>query len=88
MHKAPNVAERPGNRVYMMTLNKHLEAKILRLYPVEQWRVGTIARQLGIHHNSVNRVLCQMGPPKSESALRPPMQYGFSPFVGTSKRVR
>ena len=40
-----------------MTIHKELEAQILRYYHVEQWRVGTIARQLGIHHNTVDRVL-------------------------------
>jgi transposase len=37
------------------------EALILRLYHAEKWRVGTIARQLGIHHGTVLRVLKDAG---------------------------
>ena len=37
------------------------EAEILRLHYVEKWRVGTIARQLGLHHATVKRVLTQAG---------------------------
>lgn len=44
-----------------MTISHELEAKILRYYHVERWRVGTIAIQLGVHHSVVNRVLSQAG---------------------------
>jgi transposase len=37
------------------------EARVLRLYHTEKWRVHTIARQLGLHHNTVRRVLAQAG---------------------------
>jgi transposase len=37
------------------------EAKILRLFHAEQWRPNTIARQLGVHHSTVRRVLAQAG---------------------------
>ncbi|HXM69974.1 MAG TPA: IS21 family transposase [Thermoanaerobaculia bacterium] len=37
------------------------EASILRLYHAEKWRVHTIARQLGVHHTTVRRVLVQAG---------------------------
>ena len=33
-----------------MTIPPDLEAQILRYYHVEKWRVGTIARQLHVHH--------------------------------------
>ena len=36
-----------------MTIDKETEAKILRYHFVEQWRVGTIANQLGVHHGVV-----------------------------------
>ncbi|WP_431067334.1 hypothetical protein [Methylotuvimicrobium sp.] len=52
----------------MMTINKDIEAKILRYHFVEQWRVGTIASQLGIHHSVVDRVLSQAGLPKVEKS--------------------
>ena len=44
-----------------MALAPEIEAKILRYYHVEKWRNGTIARQLHIHHSSVERVLRQAG---------------------------
>jgi len=47
-----------------MTISKDIEAQILRYYHVEKWRVGTIARQLHIHHSVVCRVLSDAGIPK------------------------
>ncbi len=50
-----------------MTIDKTLEAKILRYHFVEHWGPHTIAAQLGIHHSSVDRVLSQQaGMPKAE----------------------
>ena len=40
-----------------MTLNKETSTEILRLYHAEKWKIGTIARQLGVHHSSVRRVI-------------------------------
>jgi DNA-binding MarR family transcriptional regulator len=40
---------------------KEVEAKILRLFHVEKWRVGAIAKELGIHHSVVTRVLDRVG---------------------------
>ena len=37
-----------------MTIAQDLEAQILRYYHAEKWRVGTIARQLGLHHGTRN----------------------------------
>ena len=51
-------------------IDKELEAKILRHHFVEQWGVNTIARQLGIHHTTVDRVLAQAGLPKAEGSVR------------------
>ncbi len=64
-----------------MTISKALEAQILRYYHVEQWRVGTIARQLGVHHNTVDRVLSQSGLPKLERRARPSMLDTYLPFI-------
>jgi transposase len=44
-----------------MTIPRDLEAEIRRLYKVEKWRVGTIAKQVGVHHNTVRRVLSGIG---------------------------
>ena len=42
-------------------ISRELEAEILRLYHAEHWPVGTLARQLGIHRGTVQRVLGQAG---------------------------
>ena len=47
-----------------MTLPPELEANVLRYYHVEKWRIGTIARQLHVHHGSVERILRQAGLPR------------------------
>jgi hypothetical protein len=44
-----------------MTIPPDLEAQILRYYHVEKWRIGTIARQLHVHHG------------KSQSGLKRPI---------------
>ena len=41
-----------------------LEQRILRLPLVEQWKVRTIAQQVGVHHSTVNRVLKDHGVPR------------------------
>ena len=51
-----------------MTIPPDLEAQILRYYHVEKWRVGTIARQLHVHHDTVRRVLTQAGIPAAVSS--------------------
>jgi transposase len=62
-----------------LTISKEQEAQILRYHHVEKWRVGTIACQLGLHHDTVERVLSQAGMPKVERAARPSM---IDPFLG------
>ena len=44
-----------------MAIGDELKAQILRYHFVEHWRVGTIARQLGVHHSTVERVLGEAG---------------------------
>lgn len=56
------------------------EALILRLYHGEKWRVGTIARQLGIHREVVYRVLRKVGV-EPETLQRPAMVDPFVPFI-------
>jgi transposase len=48
---------------------------------VEKWRVGTIARQLGIHHGTVDRVLAQAGLPKAARPHRASLIDPFLPFI-------
>lgn len=64
-----------------MTISADLEAKILRYHHVEKWRVGTIARQLGIHHATVDRVLSQAGLPKAQRPHRTSMLDPYLPFI-------
>ena len=64
-----------------MTISKETEARILRYHFVEQWRVGTIATQLGIHHGVVDRVLSQAGLPKVERSPRPSIIDPYLPFI-------
>ena len=64
-----------------MAISPELEAAILRYFHVEKWRKGTIARQLGVHHTTVDRVLCQAGLPEAGLAPRPSMIDPFVPFV-------
>ncbi len=64
-----------------MAIDKQTEAKILRYHFVEQWRTGTIATQLGIHHSVVDRVLSQAGLPKVERSAHPSMIDPYLPFI-------
>ena len=57
------------------------EATILRLSEVEKWPVGTIATQLGIHHDAVQRVLDQVAASKVERQSRPSILDPFIPFI-------
>ena len=54
-----------------VTIPPELEAQILRYYHVEKWRVGTIARQLRVHPETVARVLAQAGLPRIGAPRRP-----------------
>ena len=58
-----------------------LEAEILRLYHTEHWPVGTIARQLRVHHSTVRRVLVQAGVPAAQPAARPSIIEPYRAFV-------
>lgn len=62
-----------------MAISAELEAKILRYHHVEKWRVGTIARQLNVHHSVVTRVLTQAGIPKVQFVKRESI---VAPFMG------
>jgi len=62
-----------------MTISKERKAQILRLYFAEHWRVGTIARQLGIHHSTVERVLSDAGVAREHQ--RPRRRSILDPFV-------
>ena len=58
-----------------------IEAKILRLFHAEKWPVNTIADQLDIHHNVVERVLAQDGLPRPAHQVRPSIVDPYVPFI-------
>lgn len=58
-----------------------LEAEILRLYHTEHWPIGTIATQLHVHHNTVERVLAQAGVPVAKKAVRASMVEPYLAFI-------
>lgn len=64
-----------------MTISKEKEAEILRYYHAEKWRIGTIVRQLGVHHSTVNRVLEQNGLPRALRIARPSIIDPFVPLI-------
>ena len=64
-----------------MTIAPELSARILRMYDVEKWRVGTISRQLGVHRDTVRRVLAQSGLPTPVTPLRPSRIDVYRPFI-------
>jgi transposase len=64
-----------------MTIDPELESRILRYHFVERWRVNTIARQLGVHHSTVSRVLSQAGIGKGEYARRPSILDDYTPMI-------
>jgi len=64
-----------------MTISPELEARILRYYHAEKWRVGTISAQLGVPHSTVSRVLAQAGLPRMGGPRRPSAIDAYLPFI-------
>jgi transposase len=62
-------------------ISRALETEILRLHQVEGWPIGTIARQLHVHHVTVRRVLWQSGVPAVREAARTSKLDPYLPFV-------
>ena len=63
-----------------MPVTPELRAQILRYYHVEKWPTGTIARQLKVHHGTVERVLRQAGLPRI-GTVRASNIDAYLPFV-------
>jgi transposase len=60
-----------------MTVSREIEAEIRRLSHAEGWPPGTIAKELSVHHEVVERVLdAEHGAPKE----RPPRPSGLDPY--------
>jgi transposase len=64
-----------------MVIPPDREAQILRYHHVEKWPIGTIARQLHIHHSVIRRVLAQAGLPRGGASPRPSRLEPFLPFI-------
>jgi len=64
-----------------MTIPPDLQAQILRYHHVEKWPVGTIAKQLQVHHATVSRVLIQAGLPRILHHSKRSMADPFVPFI-------
>lgn len=64
-----------------MTISIELRAQILRLYQVEHWRVGTIARQLHLHRDTVKRVLASASVVVVATHPRPRQIDAYLPFI-------
>ena len=64
-----------------MAIAPELRAQILRLYQAEHWRVGTIASQLQLHRDTVQRVLGQACVMRAETPMRPSQVDPYLPFI-------
>jgi transposase len=64
-----------------MAIAPELRAQILRLYQVELWRIGTIASQLHLHRDTVQRVLSAACVMRPDPPLRPSQVDLYLPFI-------
>jgi len=64
-----------------MTIPTDLEERIKRYHYVEKWRVGTISRELQVHHGTIKRVLSQVGVSKNNLLVEPSMIDAYLPFI-------
>lgn len=62
-------------------ISRALETEILRLHQAEGWPIGTIARQLHVHHVTVRRVLWQSGVPSVREVARTSKLDPYLPFI-------
>jgi transposase len=62
-----------------VTVSKECEGEILRLVQAEKWPEGTVASELGVHHDVVTRVLTQ---DESGQAAREPRRSKLDPYKG------
>ena len=60
-----------------MTIPDDREAEIRRLHYAEHWKVGTIAAELGVHHDAVERVL---GLQEKHARARAPQESQLAPY--------
>jgi transposase len=64
-----------------MTVSKAVAAEIRRLYFAEHWKRGTIATQLGVHFDTVVRVVGSVGPKATSPRSEVRVLDAYIPFV-------
>lgn len=64
-----------------MAISETLLSQIVRLHFAEHWKPGTIARQLGVHHDTVRRVLAHNGVPEAARTERPSKLDPYLDFI-------
>jgi len=64
-------------------ISPELETQILRLYFAEKWKVGTIAEQLNVHHDAIERVIRQGTTPRA-TPQRPSRLDPYLPLINES----
>jgi transposase len=64
-----------------MTVDRETEAEIRRLFFGEHWKKGTIAAQLGVHEDVVQRVVGPHGPEPKGRDPRPSVLDPYRGFV-------
>lgn len=64
-----------------MTIPVEFDAQILRLYHAEKWPCGTIAKQLRVHRETVQRVIAHAGLPRIGPQPKPSMIEPYLPFI-------
>lgn len=65
----------------MKPVDAGVEADILRHRLVDKWPVGTIASQLGVHHDVVRRVVAHHGMPAAQVLKRTRMEEPYVDFI-------
>ena len=64
-----------------MTIDKESESEILRLVHAEKWPEGTVASELGVHHDVVTRVLTEDESGKPAKEPRPSKLDAYKSFL-------
>ena len=80
----PGMSSLRAEREAEMSIEKDLEAEIVRLYLGEKWKIGTIATQLKLHHSTVERALATLGLPQAACKPRPSIVDPYLPFIVTT----
>src|SRR5262245_28945342 len=63
-------------------IDAELYARIRRLFFAEHWKVGTIAVELGVHHETVERAIEADRFMRTQRQLRPSLLDPYKPFIG------